>query len=83
MAVYILMEKILENETTVVYKFGPDEKTIGKIEFNKETKKIKVLERVNDGLISNEAYEHWAIQKIVRTVVEQKGLFPQKMSVEH
>ena len=41
MAVYLLMKKISEDEKTVVYQFRPNEKTIGKIEFNKELKKSR------------------------------------------
>lgn len=78
----MIMKKVLENKEVVVYQFGPSEKSMGKIEFNKELKKIIILEQVNDGRISNEAYEHWAAQKLVR-IYRLKGEFPNNMAVEH
>ena len=81
MAKYLLMKKVSENNEAVVYKFGPDEKTMGTIEFSKAEQRFLVLESVNDGLISNKAYEDWAAQRIIRAARED-GAFPDTMSVE-
>lgn len=35
MAVYVLMNKIEDNKEKVIYEFGPNEKTMGIIEFEK------------------------------------------------
>ena len=81
MAKYLLMKKVSENNEAVVYEFGPDEKAMGTIEFNKAEQRFLVLESVNDGLISNKTYEDWAAQRIIRAARED-GAFPAAMSVE-
>lgn len=39
---------------------------MGIIEFNKINKEFRIQESVNDGIISNKAYERWAAEKIVK-----------------
>ena len=36
MAVFVLMIKVEENREKVIYKFGPDRKCMGIIEYNKK-----------------------------------------------
>lgn len=82
MAVYVMMIKEMENDKKVVYKFGPNEKKLGKIEFDKETRKFEVAEKVNDASVSDEAYERWVVERIVRIVAREGGIFPERTSVE-
>ena len=82
MAVYVLMIKLEENEQKVVYKFGPNEKYMGIIEFNKITDTFNVLQNVDDGIISNKAYEQWAAGKIAKKMYKENGQFPETMAVE-
>lgn len=82
MAVFVLMIKMEDNEEKVVYRFGPNEKHMGVIEFNKVNKVFCVLESVNDGIISNKAYERWAAEKIVKLMYKEGGEFPETISVE-
>ncbi|WP_143812894.1 hypothetical protein [Paenilisteria weihenstephanensis] len=76
------MIKELENDVMVSYKFGPNEQQLGIIEFNKKARKFKVVEEVNEPHVSNEAYEHWAIERIVRVVAREGSVFPARMVVE-
>ncbi|MCM1467516.1 MAG: hypothetical protein NC086_05160 [Alistipes sp.] len=82
MAVYILMKKIMYDDEKVIYKFGPNEKQMGIIEFDKKSGKFNVTERVNDGILSNKAYERWAAEKIVKLMYKEGGIFPDTTSVE-
>ena len=64
MAVYVKMIKKFDDEKRVVYQFGPNEKQMGEIEFDKEKKIFNILNQVNDSRISNQAYENWASEKM-------------------
>ena len=82
MAVYVLMIKLEDNEEKVVYKFGSNDKHMGMIEFNKIKKGFSVIESVNDGVLSNKAYERWAAEKIAKLMYKENGKFPETISVE-
>lgn len=82
MAVFVLMIKMENNEEKVVYKFGPNEEHMGIIEFNKVNREFNIRESVNDGIISNKAYERWAAEKIVKLMYKEGGEFPEVTSVE-
>ncbi|MGG1517989.1 hypothetical protein ABE504_21410 [Paenibacillus oryzisoli] len=43
MATYVVLIKKFEDETRVVYKFGPSEENLGEIEFNKKTEDFTEL----------------------------------------
>ena len=79
MAVYVKMIKKFDDEKRVVYQFGPNEKQMGEIEFDKE---IKILNQVNDSRISNQAYENWASEQILKIMFRNDGQFPDVTSVE-
>ena len=82
MAVFVLMTKMEDNEKKVVYKFGPNEEYMGIIEFDKVNRAFNIRESVNDGVISNKAYERWAAEKIVKLMYKEGGVFPEVTSVE-
>ena len=82
MAVFVVMTKMEDDEEKVVYKFGPNEEYMGIIEFDKVNKVFNIRESVNDGIISNKAYERWAAEKIVKLMYKEGGVFPEVTSVE-
>ncbi|MCL2719700.1 MAG: hypothetical protein FWE14_13090 [Lachnospiraceae bacterium] len=53
---------------------------MGVIEYCKIEQKFFVLESVDDGKISNNSYEKWATERIVKAL--RVGTFPKAMSVE-
>ena len=77
MAVYVKMIKKFDDEKRVVYQFGPNEKQMGEIEFDKEKKIFNILNQVNDSRISNQAYE-----QILKIMFRNDGQFPDVTSVE-
>ena len=82
MAVYVKMIKKFDDEKRVVYQFGPNEKQMGEIEFDKEKKIFNILNQVNDSRISNQAYENWASEQILKIMLRNDGQFPDVTSVE-
>lgn len=82
MAVFVLMIKVEEDGEKVIYKFGPNSKYMGIIEYNKITDQFLIREKVNDGKISNEAYERWAAEKIAKLMYRAGGIFPDQTVVE-
>lgn len=82
MAAYVKMIKKFDDDKRVIYQFGPNEKQMGEIEFNKENKNFTILKQVNDSKISNKAYEKWTSEQIIKIMFRNKGQFPNVTSVE-
>ena len=82
MAVYIKMIKKYDDDKKVVYRFGPNERLMGEIEFDKEEKIFNILEQVNDSRISNQSYENWEMEQIIKIMYRDNGQFPDVTSVE-
>lgn len=82
MAVYMKMIKKFDDDRKVIYQFGPNENQMGEIEFDKEKKIFNILKQVNDLRISNQAYENWASEQIIKVMFRNNGRFPGVTSVE-
>lgn len=82
MAVYMKMIKKFDDDRKVIYQFGPNENQMGEIEFDKEKKIFNILKQVNDLKISNQAYENWASEQIIKVMFRNNGRFPEVTSVE-
>ncbi len=82
MASYVLLLKEYEDEETVVYKFGPNEETMGKISLNKVTRKFSEVESLPDRTIPNDFYYDRAAQRLVVCLVREGGVFPERTAFE-
>ncbi len=82
MAVYMKMIKIFDDEKRVIYRFGPNENRMGEIEFDKEKESFSILKHVNDSRISNQAFENWASEQIIKIMFRNNGELPDVTSVE-
>lgn len=82
MAVYLKMIKKYDDEKKVIYHFGPNENQMSEIEFDKEKKVFNILNQVNDSRISNQAYENWASEQIIKIMFRNNGHFPDVTSIE-
>lgn len=80
MASYVLLE--YEDDETVVYKFGPNEKIMGKIKLNKITRKLSELESLLDQNIPSKFYFDRAAQRLAVCLVREEGVFPEKAAFE-
>ncbi|WP_252250061.1 hypothetical protein [Clostridium sp. ZBS13] len=82
MAVYVLLIKEYEDDEKVVYKYGPNEDTTGKIEYNKISRAFKEIEAIKKEGISNDFFINLAAQRIARIVGKEKGIFPERTTIE-
>lgn len=78
----MLLLKESEDDETVVYKFGPNELTMGKIELNKKTRKFSELETLPDPPIPAKFYFDRAAQRLVVCLVKEGGKFPDRTAFE-
>ncbi|MGM0713815.1 hypothetical protein [Brevibacillus parabrevis] len=82
MASYVLLLKEFENDESVIYKFGPNEKVMGKIELNKITGKFSELEGIPDPRIPSKFYFDRAAQRLAVCLVREGGIFPERTAFE-
>ncbi|MTH54537.1 hypothetical protein GKZ89_14125 [Bacillus mangrovi] len=82
MASYVLLLKEYEDDDTVVYKFGPNEEIMGKIELNKTTRKFTELESLPNQNFPTKFYFDRAAQRLAVCLVREDGIFPAKTAFE-
>ncbi|MBA4495189.1 hypothetical protein ACFO25_00570 [Paenactinomyces guangxiensis] len=82
MASYVLLLKEYETDEIVVYRFGPNENVMGKIELNKLTKKFTELEAMPDPNIPSQFYFDRAAQKLAECLIRKGGKFPERTAFE-
>lgn len=82
LASYVLLLKEYEDDETVVYKFGPNEEIMGKIELNKITRKFSELESLPDQNIPSKFYFDRAAQRLAVCLVREGGIFPERTAFE-
>lgn len=82
MASYVLLLKEYENHTTVIYRFGPNENSMGKIELNKLTKKVSEIEAIPDENIPSKFYFDRAAQRLAVCLIREGGVFPERTAFE-
>ena len=76
------MIKKFDDDRKVIYQFGPKENQMGEMDFDKEKNIFNILKQVNDLRISNQAYENWASEQIIKVMFRNNGRFPEVTSVE-
>ena len=82
MASFVLLIKEYEDDDIVIYKFGPNEKVMGKIELNKKTRMFNELESVPDLGQSSQFYFDRAAQRLARCFIKEGGKFPDRTTFE-
>lgn len=82
MASYVLLLKEYEDDETVVYRFGPNENIMGKIELNKFTRKFSELEVLPDNNFPSTFYYERAAQRLAVCLVREGGVFPERTAFE-
>lgn len=82
LASFVLLLKEMENEERVVYKFGPNEDVMDKIELNKITRKFAEIEPIPDINISTKFYFDRAAQRISVCFIRESGRFPDRTTFE-
>ena len=74
MATYVLLLKELEEEDLVVYKFGPDENNLGRVQLNKKTGEYKQLDPVPN--TETTFYYYRAVSTLLKCLNKEGGVFP-------
>ncbi|WP_078552271.1 hypothetical protein [Bacillus alkalicellulosilyticus] len=82
MGAFVLLLKDYEDESVVIYRFGPEEEIMGKIELNKVTRMFSELEPINNPNHSNRFYFDRAAQRLARCLVKESGVFPEIITFE-
>ncbi|MGG1592422.1 hypothetical protein [Terribacillus saccharophilus] len=82
MASYVLLLKDYEDNDSVIYRFGPNEKVMGKIKLNKSTRQFSELEELPDENIPSKFYFDRAAQRLAVCLVREGGVFPEKTAFE-
>ncbi|MCV9948936.1 hypothetical protein [Paenibacillus sp. BT-177] len=82
MGAFVLLFKEHEDETVVIYRYGPNEHIMGKVQLNKETKLFSEIEPLSDPSHSNKFYFDRAAQQMARCFVKENGIFPDEMTFE-
>lgn len=82
MASFVLLIKDYEDDEVVIYRFGPNEKEMGKIKLNKKTNMFSELEAVSQKARTAKFYFDRAAQRLARCVMKENGLFPQRTTFE-
>ncbi|GIP59569.1 hypothetical protein [Paenibacillus woosongensis] len=82
MASYVLLLKEHEDNERVVYRFGPNENMMGKIELNKVTRRFAEVEALPDPDLSSKFYFDRAAQRLVVCLIRENGVFPERTAFE-
>ena len=82
MAVYVLLLKEYEDEEKVIYKYGPNEEILGKIQYDKKLDKIIEIKPIVKEGVSNEFYFRRSAQKIAVMSKMEGNIFPNIISIE-
>ncbi|MDA7028618.1 hypothetical protein PJ311_18975 [Bacillus sp. CLL-7-23] len=79
---YVLLLKEYEDSQSVIYRFGPNEKVMGKIKLNKLTRKVSELEIIPDPYTPFKFYFDRAAQRLAVCLVREGGKFPERTAFE-
>ena len=82
MGAYVLLLKELEDDDKVIYRFGPNENSMGKIQLNKITRKFTEIEPIPDSGISTKFYFDRAAQRLSICFVRENSVFPDRTTFE-
>jgi len=81
-ASFVLLLKEFEDDEKVVYRFGPNEQVMGKIELNKEKETIQEIEPVQNANNESKFYFDRAAQRLARCLYNEGGQFPERTTFE-
>ncbi|MCD1259457.1 hypothetical protein B5M42_011490 [Paenibacillus athensensis] len=82
MASFVLLLKEYEDDEKVIYRFGPNEQAMGKIELNKQEETIQEIEPVENAHNDSKFYFNRAAQRLARCLYNENGQFPEKTTFE-
>lgn len=82
MAVFILMLKEFEDETKVVYLYGPNEDSMGKIEYDKKKEVINQISPICSNEFDDEFFFKRAGRRLSRMIIKDNQNFVDRTTIE-
>ncbi|MCM3128055.1 MULTISPECIES: hypothetical protein [unclassified Paenibacillus] len=82
MAVFVIMLKDYEDEERVVYRYGPNEETMGKIEYHKKNDVINQLTSIDSDNYSDEFFFKRAGRRLARMIIKENRNFVDRTTIE-
>ncbi|MDM5154761.1 hypothetical protein QUF88_13290 [Bacillus sp. DX1.1] len=82
MAVYIIMLKDYEDEEKVVYRYGPSEEVMGKIEYNKKADVISQIEPIISEKYTDDFFFKRAGRRLARMIIKEDENFVERTTIE-
>ncbi|OBZ13598.1 hypothetical protein [Bacillus sp. FJAT-26390] len=80
MAIYVMLVKEEENDTHVIYQFGPEEDKLGKVKLDKRTGDFEELLPVPNISRESNFYLFRAVSRLQKILKENNGVFPDTTS---
>ena len=81
MAIYIQMNKLSEDDNLVIYQYGPNEKDLGKVGYEKNKKEILDIEPLVINGEKKDFLFQKAAQKLVLTAHKNSDNFPDRLVI--
>lgn len=82
MAVLIIMLKDYEDENRVVYCYGPNEETLGKIEYDKINNVIPPLSPIDSDRYPDNFFFRRAGTRLARMAMRENNSFVERTTIE-
>lgn len=82
MAVFVIMLKDYEDEERVVYNYGPNEETMGKIEYDKKNGVINQLSPINSDSYPDDFFFKRAGRRLSRMIIKENNNFVERTTIE-
>ncbi|MBD7970148.1 hypothetical protein [Paenibacillus gallinarum] len=82
MAVFVLMLKEFEDEEKVVYLYGPNEISMGKIEYDKKKGVINQLSPIDSNEFADEFFFKRAGRRLARMIIKENQNFVDRTTIE-
>lgn len=82
MAVFVILLKDYEDEERVVYSYGPNEETMGKIEYDKKNGVINQLSSIDSDIYPDEFFFKRAGRRLARMIIKENNNFVERTTIE-
>ncbi len=82
MAVFVLMIKEFEDEDRVVYFYGPNENTMGRIEYDKKHEVINQISPIDSNCFADDFFFKRAGRRLSRMVIRENHSFVDRTTIE-
>jgi hypothetical protein len=82
MAVFVIMLKDYEDEERVVYCYGPNEETMGKIEYDKKNGVINQLFPIDSDNYPDDFFFKRAGRRLARMIIKENNNFVERTTIE-